>query len=342
MRTSFTNSRRLDNPKRHPKNHSQERPQSSDSALQLRAPNTAPIKNQRCDKQNNEPLSQSVKPPHFLPCCEVDINKQSEPPWRGEWRDFRIALATVELNPPALRSLGPQWQDYEPIVAMALDMNGNNIRYASERLRADEGLGFLAAMRDPSGHFFEHLLSPARDSKDVVLVAVKAMGHLIEKVHPKHLQDPDVVFTASLTYPALPLAHPTLLDDKQLAANIARHCRATQIGENLQHLVHDVTFLKGIIAYTAREGIFVCRVWAMSGQCALTSFPFPTKEVLHVRRHCLALHRLFQHVPTKVGTSCGDVNATEEEWTQWATRMSTTCPHGLALEALNEIFVLVA
>ena len=279
--------------------------------------------------------------PSSPPPPKVDLNKLKEDPFSGPWRDFRVARATVQARPSALWCLGTDWQDNFDVVASAVEIDGNYIQFASDRLRGNELLGFLAAVHDPSGHFFKHLLPPARDSKDVVLVALRAMGHLITKVNPKYLHDPDVIFASCLTYPALPLAHEGVRQDKDLARNVAQHCKATQIGINLQGFVLDIDFLKEVVTYTVQEGIFICRVWALSGKCVLTSFPLPAKEILNCRKQCLGLHRLLERTPVDFVTTCNDVTATEDDWIAWTHGMSSNTPFGLTLDEVNEVSVVI-
>ena len=248
----------------------------------------------------------------------------------------------VRRQPVALHSLSKLWGDKKSIVKAAVEMNGSVIRYASTRLRADPELALIAACNDPTGTFFDHLMPSAKLIPAVVLSAVKDKGSLIRVVDAQFLEDQEVVFAACTTYPALPYASKTLRINQDFALRVARHCLSTHIGENLQDHVDNSEFLKQVVTVTCPDGIFLCRIYAMSGKAVLTSFTAPARETVDWRVDALGLIRLYGHVPDTILTTCRGISATGDDWARWAAIVSADAPFGLRLDELNDINMIAA
>ena len=175
----------------------------------------------------------------------------------------------------------------------------------------------------------------------MVLGAIRDRGSLINEIDRKFPEDEEVIFAASMTYPALARAHERLREDQSLALRVAQHCHTTHIGLNLQYHVDDGAFLCKIVSAITRDEIFICRVYAASGKAILTSFPLPARQAIDWRMHCLGLLGLFSDIPTKVLTTCREEVADHTDWLRWTTSMSAEPAFGLRLHELNDIHIVV-
>ena len=264
-------------------------------------------------------------------------------PVYGPWRDQAIAKALVRVRPETLELVAELWGDNTVVVNEAVRVHGAAIQHASLRLRADHHMALIAASNDPSGSFFQHLAPSLRADREIVLCSVKEQGSLIHAVDPHFLEDEEVILNASSTYPALSEAHETLRKNKDLALRVSQICPATDVGKNLQEHIHDIDFLDEVIKGTAKDGIFLCRVVAMSGKSVLTSFPRSSREEISWEKHCLGLQMLFSTPPmhAKVTAVCNGIVSTGADWSTWTRSLVDDTPFGLSLHKVNEISVVI-
>ena len=246
----------------------------------------------------------------------------------------------VKRNPIMFEPLACLWKDHHKIVRAAVENDGRLIKWASERLRSDESLVKLAGLNDPTGEFYRHITPEAQRNKKVALLAVKNNGALVKEMEVSLRRDRDIIFSACINYPALPLADETLVTDQNFSFNVVQHCMAVHIGPNLHHYVFDDAFLSKVVQKTAEENIFLCRITLLSGKSVLTSFCVPAMQHINWRRHCLGLDRLFPAHPEKIYTVCRNEYAEEADWEAWSSSLTRTAQLGLALHEINDIHLV--
>ena len=243
----------------------------------------------------------------------------------------------VKRNPIMIETLAHLWKDHRKILKTAVKSDGRLIKWASERLRGDKNLVKLAGLNDPTGEFYHHVSPEAQRCKAVALLAVKNNGALVKDMDASLRRDADIIFSACINHPALPLADETLAKDENFSINVVEHCVAVHIGPNLQYHVFNDAFLNKVIQKTAKENIFLCRITLLSGKSILTSFYAPGMQHINWKCHCLGLDRLFPKEPDKIYTVCRNQYAEDADWEAWTSSMTRTPQLGLTLSEINEI-----
>ena len=178
-------------------------------------------------------------------------------------------------NGDCLRFLPYKWRNDKRIVAEALRRSGKRLRWASARLRADPSVVKMALDSDPSGYCLRFASASLRKCSSLGLYAVRANGGAILHLDPVLLKDAHIVCQASLTFPALPLAHVSVRNNLELVTSIWQSCEQTLIGPNLSVLpfLEQNDLLETVAEHLEEDDVFLCRVRLLSGRTTLTSFP---------------------------------------------------------------------
>lgn len=88
-----------------------------------------------------------------------------------------------------------QFNDNDRIVRIALEANGDNIRYASERIRSDHDMAVLALQNQRDGfapNVFESLSEELRSSRELAIIELNSSGPSLSGFDDKLLDDDEI------------------------------------------------------------------------------------------------------------------------------------------------------
>ena len=245
-------------------------------------------------------------------------------------------MRLVATYSTALRCIPRKWRGNLKIVAKAMQENGQAIKWASKDLRNHDDLAMAAAVQNPGGEFLQHVSARLRRCPALNLIAAGTQGSAIKFMDKVHLSNREIIFAASLSYPALPLADVTLLEDEVFVAAVWRRCRAALVGPNLMPFVENADLLRRVAIEVAYQDIFLCRIRLLSGRATLTSFDRSTLTCCD----CLGLDTLFPDADRFLNgqTEC---RGKLSDFAGWEARLFNPLDLGLEMGSLNDVMLVL-